>query len=215
MSRGWVFGAARRKWWISAGRLFALFQYIAVQSGWICLLVTCLFLPHHTSPQSTDDSPLGPDKDAIITIAIPLFQLTVFHILSLSAHRSRHRLIPTALISFLSLAHFRGALYHHLFGSSSASPTGPTISLARLKSTPYEVHLPFTQLCFATVLIGTILLTISLNVSGQGPIRKGDETTTLGFFQQLPYEEDFGIFLRVTTASLEATGLLWPTRLEQ
>ena len=36
----------------------------------------------------------------------------------------------------------------------------------------------------------------------------GDETTTPGFFGQLPYDEDFGILLfRIGTASLEATGL--------
>ncbi|KAF8801639.1 hypothetical protein BYT27DRAFT_7114356 [Phlegmacium glaucopus] len=185
------------------------------------------------SQKSTEDSPSRPDKHAIITIAIPLFQLTVFHILSVSKRHSRHRLIPTALTSFLSLAHFHGTLYHHLFGSSSDSPTGPAISLARLKSTPYLGGSRFTYPLlnyvpniFETVLIGTILLTISLNAlvqllargrvdrifSGLG-VRSGvnsqeDETTTLGFFQQLPYEEDFGILLlRVGTASLEATGL--------
>jgi hypothetical protein len=36
----------------------------------------------------------------------------------------------------------------------------------------------------------------------------GDETTSPGFFEQLPYEEDFGtLLLRIGTASLEATGL--------
>ena len=239
-------------------------------------------LAHSYKP--TDESPSRPDKHAIITIAIPLlqvclilgshrenvikylflFQLTIFHILSVSKRLSRHRLIPTALTSLLSLAHFHGTLFLHFFQpSSTPTPTATniTISLSRLKSTPYLGGSRFTYPLlnyvpniFETILIGTILLTISLNALVQllvigrverifsglgvrlganwqgrlqrifftrgprpsikcntnliGSIDDDDETTTLGFFQWLPYEEDFGILLlRVGTASLEATGL--------
>ena len=50
--------------------------------------------------------------------------------------------------------------------------------------------------------------TMKFTVSGGITYIDEDESTSPGFFGQLPYEEDFGILLlRVGTASLEATGL--------
>ncbi|CAA7270987.1 unnamed protein product [Cyclocybe aegerita] len=204
-------------------------------------LVGYAFLLHiYSSPvthsyQPNDGLPSRPDKHVIITITIPLLQLTLFHILSVSKRLSTHRLLPTALTSMLSLAHFHGTLFAHF--SQTHSQAEPTTTSSAPKGprrpTPYlgapNANYPLLNYIpniFETFLISTILLTIFINALvqllvrgrvdrvlsglGIGPganIHNDDETPT-SFLQSLPYEEDFGVLLlRVGTASLEATGL--------
>ncbi|KAF8163684.1 hypothetical protein B0H34DRAFT_650577 [Crassisporium funariophilum] len=210
-------------------------------------LVGYAFLLHiYSSPiahayKPDDGTPSRPDKHVIITIAIPLLQLTAFHILSVSKRLSVHRLLPTALTSFLSLAHFHGTLFSHFFFASPPTPSPSVTTNSNSTTRPFRSSpflsatgkgsyplLNYIPNIFETLLIGTILLTIVLNAiaqllvrgrvdrlfsglgvgSGTG-LRDDDELDSEpGFFQSLPFEEDFGVLLlRVGTASLEATGL--------
>ncbi|KAJ7212287.1 hypothetical protein GGX14DRAFT_697227 [Mycena pura] len=72
--------------------------------------------------------PSRPDKHVIVTITIPLLQLTIFHILSIRKRWSNHRLLPTALSSFLSLLHFHMTLYSHYFSRRASPPLPPKIA---------------------------------------------------------------------------------------
>ncbi|KAF9561137.1 hypothetical protein CPC08DRAFT_689286 [Agrocybe pediades] len=223
-------------------------------------LVGYAFLLHvYSSPTAhsfkpEDDLPSRPDKHVIITIAIPLLQLTLLHILSVSKRLSTHRLFPTALTSFLSLLHFHGTLLSHYFDRSSPSIIGDAAAATTpspttiLKSTstsssssfssssaPSHVYfknaatnyplLNYIPNIFETILITLVLLTVSLNALAQLLVRGRvdrlfsglgvgpgaglhDDEGTPGFFESLPTEEDWGVLLlRVTVASLEATGL--------
>ncbi|KAF8912185.1 hypothetical protein CPB84DRAFT_1761521 [Gymnopilus junonius] len=83
-------------------------------------LIGYAFLLHvYSSPVAhaykPDDLPSRPDKHVIITITIPLLQLFIFHLLSVSKRLSTHRFFPTLLSSVLSLAHFHGTLLSHFF----------------------------------------------------------------------------------------------------
>ena len=124
----------------------------------------CVYYTHH--------------ENIIKYTCFTFFKLTIFHILSVSKRYSRHRLIPTALTSLFSLVHFHGTLFLHFFGSSSALTPTPTNPLSRLKSTPYlggsKFTYPFLNYVpniFETILIGTILLTITLNALVQLLVR--------------------------------------------
>ncbi|TFK23453.1 hypothetical protein FA15DRAFT_670473 [Coprinopsis marcescibilis] len=180
-----------------------------------------------------DESSLSrPDKHAIITVAIPLLQLTIFHVLSISKRWSTHRLFPTALSSLLSLLHFHSALlayYNRPVDPTAQSPKA--LAHTRLLTT-YPI-LNYIPNIFETMLLLTILLTVVLNVvvqmvvrgrverifSGLGvsPVLHSEDdphnpplggSTIRAFFENMPYEEDFGVLLlRIGTASLEATGL--------
>ncbi|PPQ88335.1 hypothetical protein CVT25_012446 [Psilocybe cyanescens] len=177
-----------------------------------------------------------PDKHAIITIGIPLLQLTIFHILSISKRLSTHRLFPTALTSLLSLAHFHGTLFsHQLFKPPIPSPSAtvsdpppatPQMSPYLGRSTVNYPLLNYIPNIFESLLIVVILTTVFLNALvqllvrgridrvlsglgvGQGSMLHDDDGAEPGFFQSLPLEEDFGVLLlRVGIASMEATGL--------
>ncbi|KAJ7729662.1 hypothetical protein DFH07DRAFT_178918 [Mycena maculata] len=69
--------------------------------------------------------PSRPDKHVIVTITIPLLQLTIFHIVSIRKRWSNHRLFPTALSSILSLLHFHMTLYSHFYSRSAPAPASP------------------------------------------------------------------------------------------
>ncbi|KAJ7935437.1 hypothetical protein B0H13DRAFT_1947791 [Mycena leptocephala] len=71
--------------------------------------------------------PSRPDKHVIVTITIPLLQLTIFHILSVRKRWSNHRLFPTALSSILSLLHFHMTLYSHYYARVTPAPLSPDI----------------------------------------------------------------------------------------
>ncbi|KAH9484462.1 hypothetical protein JR316_0003944 [Psilocybe cubensis] len=203
-------------------------------------LVGYAFLLHvYSSPVTHTFTPDGgasrPDKHAIITIGIPLLQLTIFHVLSISKRLSTHRLFPTALTSLLSLAHFHGTLFsHQLFKVPIPTPSAtisdttstPQVSPHQGRSSVNYPLLNYIPNVFETFLIAVILTTIFLNVVmqllvrgrvdrvlsglgvGQGTMLHDEEEDDPGFFQSLPLEEDFGVLLlRVGIASMEATGL--------
>lgn len=148
------------------------------------------------------DLPSRPDKHIIFTIAIPLLQLTIFHLLSIHKKWSGHRLIPTALSSVLSLTHFHGTLllHHTKLRTGSTRP-----------STPYPL-LNYIPNIFETCLILTTVLTVVLNCLTQLLLSGGVVRPLLGLgggsLWAPSWEEDFGVLLlRIGTASLEATGL--------
>ncbi|KAF7299202.1 hypothetical protein MIND_00868900 [Mycena indigotica] len=96
-------------------------------------LIGYSFLLHiYSSPITHVYKPSGlpsrPDKHVIVSITIPLLQLTIFHILSIRKRWSNHRLLPTALSSALALIHFHSTLYSHYM----ASPAPLPLSVARL-----------------------------------------------------------------------------------
>ncbi|KAG7093705.1 hypothetical protein E1B28_007359 [Marasmius oreades] len=174
-----------------------------------------------------DGLPSRPDKHVLVTIAIPLLQLMIFHILSCRKRWSSHRFIPTALSSFLSLLHFHTTLFAHSMFESSSSPVISTTTGTKqhVYSNPTGIGsypiLNYVPNLFETVLLLLITLTILLNVATQllltGKITKpllglgltsGDGGPTEGWSWTPPWEEDFGVvLLRLGTASLEATGL--------
>ncbi|KAL0572800.1 hypothetical protein V5O48_009165 [Marasmius crinis-equi] len=182
----------------------------------------------YTHVVNANGLPSRPDKHVLITIAIPLLQLTIFHFLSVRKKWSSHRLIPTALSSFLSLLHFHSTLVAHSFfepPSSSPSPSDAAQSPQRMYSGPaglgnYPI-LNYIPNLFETTLLLLITLTILLNTLTQllltGKVTKpllglgltsADGGPTEGWSWSPPWEEDFGVvLLRVGTASLEATGL--------
>ncbi|KAF8868869.1 hypothetical protein BD779DRAFT_824016 [Infundibulicybe gibba] len=170
--------------------------------------------PNSHIPQSEPNGPpTRPDKHVIITIAIPLLQLTILHALSATKPYSSHRLIPTALTSILSLAHFHGTLFSHYLSPSSKTN----------QRTGFNYNYPWLNYIpnlFETMLIATILLTVCLNVIVQMLVKGRIErlfaglglgvpgAEGAGFLANLPYEEEFGVLLlRAGTASLESTGL--------
>ncbi|KIK56394.1 hypothetical protein GYMLUDRAFT_47165 [Collybiopsis luxurians FD-317 M1] len=181
--------------------------------------------------------PSRPDTHVLITLVIPLLQLTLFHILSVRKRWSRHRLLPTALTSLLSLSHFYITLIRYLMNVSSSSLQSPSASAFRPDATSapslaapaytYTPHhtthgypiLNYIPNIFETMLLSTIVLTIFLNSITQllltGRVDKpllglgiGNGAAGEGWRERIPWDEDFGVvLLRIGTASLEATGL--------
>ncbi|PFH51671.1 hypothetical protein AMATHDRAFT_142020 [Amanita thiersii Skay4041] len=222
-------------------------------------LIGYAFLLHiYSSPASHNLKPANlpsrPDIHVIITITIPLLQLTIFHYLSISKRLSSHRLIPTALTSFLSLTHFHLTIFSRFLLkvptpsdiepalvptpvtiTSSAPMPGPTSQgPTTIRGTGTSgLHSSYPLLnyipnVFETILLSTILLTVSLNVIVQLLVRGQIERPFIGLrianrsgmhddrsssgwlasLRNLPWDEDFGILLlRMSTASIEATGL--------
>ncbi|QRV72778.1 hypothetical protein RhiJN_00792 [Ceratobasidium sp. AG-Ba] len=68
-------------------------------------------------PLPTENTPPSrPDKHVLITIILPLLQLTILHILAVNKRWSNQRLIPTTICGLLSITHFA---YVTLFSTSS------------------------------------------------------------------------------------------------
>ncbi|KAK1232925.1 hypothetical protein PQX77_003938 [Marasmius sp. AFHP31] len=173
-----------------------------------------------------DDLPSRPDKHVLISITIPLLQLTIFHLLSVRKRWSGHRLLPTALSSILSLIHFHSTLFVYALAENTSSSIPDGVQPPRkLYSSPAGIgHYPILNYIpnlFESVLLLLISLTIFLNTITQllltGKVTKpllglgltsADGGPTEGWSWSPPWEEDFGVvLLRVGTASLEATGL--------
>ncbi|KAJ7644337.1 hypothetical protein FB45DRAFT_897561 [Roridomyces roridus] len=76
----------------------------------------------HVFKPSPSSLPSRPDKHVIVTITIPLLQVTALHLLAIKKRWSNHRLGPTALSSFLSLLHFHATLYSHLTAKNTPLP---------------------------------------------------------------------------------------------
>ncbi|KAJ6619550.1 hypothetical protein B0H10DRAFT_2026224 [Mycena sp. CBHHK59/15] len=168
--------------------------------------------------------PSRPDKHVVVTITIPLLQLTIFHILSIRKRWSHHRLFPTALASMLSLLHFHLTLYSHYYSPSQSPPpplvpVQPKVVLPPPPATPGNFAAPTPPPVVTTLLILTIALTIALNALTQliltGRVSRpllglglSGSSTNGAWVWAPPYDEDWGVvLLRVGTASLEATGL--------
>ncbi|KAJ3869596.1 hypothetical protein EV359DRAFT_29697 [Lentinula novae-zelandiae] len=155
--------------------------------------LTHAFKAHKPDYNTSDVEPLPsrPDTHVLITLAIPLLQLTLFHLLSVRKRWSRHRLLPTALASMLSLMHFHVTLIKFMMSTPSSSlpstlsptytePITTPLSSYTLHATPspntisaytYTPHhtthgypiLNYIPNIFETLLISTIILTIFLN----------------------------------------------------
>ncbi|KAF9073196.1 hypothetical protein BDP27DRAFT_315435 [Rhodocollybia butyracea] len=174
--------------------------------------------------------PSRPDSHILVTLTVPLLQLTLFHLLSVRKRWSRHRLVPTALASILSLTHFHITLIRYMIGASSStlsSNSVTNITNATTTSIPYTyiphhtTHgypiLNYIPNIFETMLLSTIILTIFLNTITQllltGSVNKPllglgiNTNTSEGWMAMIPWDEDFSIvLLRIGTASFEASG---------
>ncbi|KII88186.1 hypothetical protein PLICRDRAFT_161069 [Plicaturopsis crispa FD-325 SS-3] len=130
-----------------------------------------------------------PDKHVVVTILLPLLQLTVMHFLGVKQRWSRQRLIPSAIIGLTALTHFHTVVWF----SKSSYPL-----------------LNYMPCIFETSLLLITLITISLNALTQ-VLLEGAVTRPLFGHQAtlLPkLDEDFSVVLiRLGTASLEATSV--------
>ncbi|THU80622.1 hypothetical protein K435DRAFT_767892 [Dendrothele bispora CBS 962.96] len=127
-------------------------------------LVGYAFLLHvYASPITHVHKPEGlpsrPDKHVLITIAIPLLQITFFHILSVRKRWSNHRFIPTALASFLSLLHFHVTIlaYSSLFSSLGFLSTISTAETPRVS----DFMMSSTEYTSASSLFDAVTTTIA------------------------------------------------------
>ncbi|OSX65677.1 hypothetical protein POSPLADRAFT_1044986 [Postia placenta MAD-698-R-SB12] len=145
----------------------------------------------YASPSTHADkvpgSPSRPSKHVIITILLPLLQLTWLHCFEAHPRTARKRLLPTTVCSILTLVHF-----HTIFWRAS---------------TEY----PLTNLfpcAVESLLLGIVLLAVGLSAASQ-LLAEGALVRPLlghaGALQPRP-EEDFATALvRMATAALEAT----------
>ncbi|KZS89969.1 hypothetical protein SISNIDRAFT_525442 [Sistotremastrum niveocremeum HHB9708] len=149
---------------------------------------------------SSNTLPSRPDKHVLITMIIPLIQLTVLHILSIRKSWSRQILVPTMVCSVLALLHF----HYVLFLSPATYPL--------LNYIPSLVE---------TLLIMITVITVALNAMTQLLLEGAITRPLFGFHQTdqmnlfgvhssaLPRsDDDFSVaILRLGTASLEATAV--------
>lgn len=181
-----------------------------------------------------DGLPARPESHALITMGIPLLQSTIFHVLCISKKYSNHRLIPTAIMSFLGLIHFYATLI--LRGYSAVLPP---LMTSRPKESGGDVFsgtgfrssyplMNYFSCVIESALLLVILLTVFLNaviqllvngrvdrvfttlgIAASGGITNNPESHPTQFsWSDLPFEEEWGVVLmRIGTASLEATGL--------
>ncbi|KAH7929644.1 hypothetical protein BV22DRAFT_1002256 [Leucogyrophana mollusca] len=152
------------------------------------------FLLHiYSSPMThehkLEDSKSRPDKHVVLTIILPLLQLTLIHLMGIKQRWSNHRFIPSALVGILGLLHFHAVLWF----SDSSYPL-----------------LNYMPCLFESILVGITLLAIFLNILTQ-VVTEGSVTRPLFGHQAtlLPkWDEDFSVaVLRMGTASLEASSV--------
>ncbi|KIJ44308.1 hypothetical protein M422DRAFT_168278 [Sphaerobolus stellatus SS14] len=151
------------------------------------------FLLHiYSSPvthqvKTNTGSPSRPDKHVLITIIIPLLQLTMIHSMGIRRRWASQRLVPTTICGLLTLLHFH---YVYFF-----SPT------------PYPL-INYLPSVLESILLFIILLTISLHLLTQLLLEGRISQPFLGHYRTLAprWDEDFAVaLLRVGTASLDAT----------
>ncbi|EGN95720.1 hypothetical protein SERLA73DRAFT_162489, partial [Serpula lacrymans var. lacrymans S7.3] len=152
------------------------------------------FLLHIYSSPLTHDLKLEgmtsrPDKHVIFTIILPLFQLAMVHFIGIRRRWSHQRLVPSSIISILSLTHFHAVLWF----SESSYPL-----------------LNYMPCLFESILVSVTLLAIFLDIMTQ-ILTEGSITRPLfGHHANLlpKWDEDFSIaLLRLGTASLEASSV--------
>ncbi|KAI0344092.1 hypothetical protein BDW22DRAFT_1355375 [Trametopsis cervina] len=153
--------------------------------------------------------PSRPDIHVLITMVLPLLQLTMTHIVEAHKRYARARLLPTTITSLIALIHFHLVTFHSLFSTSKASVAdGETSSIFATMSYPLPTLVPSLV---ETFLILIVFTTIALNALTQilttGAIR-GPLIGLIGHAGTLAprWDEDFGVVLfRLGTASVEAT----------
>ncbi|TDL24881.1 hypothetical protein BD410DRAFT_766450 [Rickenella mellea] len=134
--------------------------------------------------------PSRPDKHVIVTIILPLLQLTMTHFLGIKKTWARQRLIPTGICSILTLLHFHAVLL-----------TSPS-------SYPLLNYLPCL---LESLLVLVTALACTLNVLTQLLLEGTISRPLFGHTRTLvpKADEDFAVvLLRLGTASLEATSVV-------
>ncbi|KAG8683742.1 hypothetical protein FRC08_014100, partial [Ceratobasidium sp. 394] len=146
-------------------------------------------------PLPTEDTPPSrPDKHVLITIILPLLQLTILHILAVNKRWSRQRLIPTTICGLLSILHFA---YVTLFSASSY---------------PFFTYL---NSLLESFLVGVILLTCTLHfmtrllLQGQIALNPFSEDGGIAHQSLLPSRaDDYAVaLLKLGSACIEATAM--------
>ncbi|KAL4248858.1 hypothetical protein ABKN59_003979 [Abortiporus biennis] len=143
-----------------------------------------------THTEKFKGAPARPDKQIIIAVMLPLFQLCLTHTMEVKQRWARYRLIPTSITSILSLIHFHLVLW--VYPSSYPLPN----------------YLPNLIESF---LAATTVITISLNALTQLLLTGRIDKPLFGHQASLmpKLEEEFSTALfRLGTASLDATSVV-------
>ncbi|KAH9950322.1 hypothetical protein B0H21DRAFT_724327 [Amylocystis lapponica] len=129
-----------------------------------------------------------PDKHVMITIALPILQLTMTHCLEVRHKWARQRLVPTTICACLSLIHFH--------------------SIAWVSPSSYPLT-NFVPSVVESLLVFTVLFAVALNAFAQLLVEGAITRPLFGHPTLLPkWNEDFSVVLfRLGTASLEATSV--------
>ncbi|KAI0771083.1 hypothetical protein BD413DRAFT_476477 [Trametes elegans] len=142
----------------------------------------------HPAPQKEGEDPSRPDIHVILTILLPLLQLTVMHCLEMKRHWSKHRLAVSSTIGIIALAHFHLVVWR--------SPTAYPL-------TTYAARV------IESIMLGVIAFTVALNAISQVLVDGAITRPLLGHAAILPHaDEDFNVALfRLGTASMDATAV--------
>ncbi|KAI9508464.1 hypothetical protein F5148DRAFT_1196319 [Russula earlei] len=143
-------------------------------------------LTHLVKPEGL---PSRPDLNVIFTIYIPLFQLSMIHVIGAKKSWSNQRLVPTTICSVLTLAHFHWVLWF--------SPTSYPL-------------LNYMSCIFESLLLLVIAVAFSLNMLTQLMLEGSITRPFIGHAASLmpKWDEDFSIvLLRLGIASLDATSV--------
>ncbi|KZT00061.1 uncharacterized protein LAESUDRAFT_739765 [Laetiporus sulphureus 93-53] len=146
-----------------------------------------IYASSSTHTDKVQGAPSRPNKHVIITMLIPLLQLTLLHCLEVKKRWGRLRLIPTSICSLLNLVHFHSVVW-----------TSPS-------SYPLTNFFPCVV---ESMLCVTVIFSASLNVLTQLILEGAITRPLFGHAETLmpKLDEDFGVALiRLGTASLEAT----------
>ncbi|KAI9446566.1 hypothetical protein H4582DRAFT_1803674 [Lactarius indigo] len=143
-------------------------------------------LTHLVKPEGL---PSRPDVNVIVTLLVPLFQLSMIHLIGVKQSWSNHRLIPTTICSMLTLIHFHSVLW--------------------LSPASYPL-LNYVSCIFDSMLLLMILVAFSLNILTQLLLEGSVTRLFVGHAASLmpKWDEDFSsALLRLGIASLEATSV--------
>ncbi|KAI0351564.1 hypothetical protein OH77DRAFT_1410915 [Trametes cingulata] len=142
----------------------------------------------HSYPQKEDETPSRPDVHVIITIILPLLQLTIMHCLEVKHRWTQHRLLVSSGIGLLALAHFHYVVW-------LAPPAYPL--------TTYAARV------VESAMLLVIAFTVGLNALTQLLADGAVSRPLFGHAAILPRaDEDFNVALfRLGTASMDATAV--------
>ncbi|KAH9900768.1 hypothetical protein C8Q73DRAFT_217649 [Cubamyces lactineus] len=136
--------------------------------------------------QKEGEAPPRPDVHVVITILLPLLQLTIMHCLEVKRHWTQYRLVVSTAIGLLALVHFHSVVW--------ISP--PSYPLTTYAARVVE-----------SIMLAMITFTVSLNAITQLLLDGTLSRPLLGHAAILPrWDEDFNVALfRLGTASMDAT----------